>query len=90
MAKVWFFFSICLHNRSVDILYTKYNEKFFSYIVKSYPAAIGEVCPTGFETVEGSIAIPRGGMTPSSVKKVVVQRCQFFCTSPKKYLVDRP
>ena len=52
-------------------MYTKYNEKFFSYIVKFYPAAIGEVCPTGFETVEGSIAIPSGGMTSSSVKKVI-------------------
>ena len=32
--------------------------------------AVGDVCPNGFETIEGSVAIPRGGITPATVKKV--------------------
>ena len=32
--------------------------------------AVGKVCPNGYETVKGSVAIPRGGTTPTTVKKV--------------------
>merc|ERR1711974_53349 len=40
--------------------------------------AVGGVCPNGFETVEGSIVIPKGEMSPTSVKKDL-ESCSETC-----------
>ena len=56
-------------------------------MINYHLGAVGELCPSGFETVEGSVAIPSGGITPTTVKKVAhgVQKAHL-----RKVLVERP
>ena len=41
------------------------------------------MCPNGFETIEGSVVIPKGEISPSSVKKVLVNRLYIYIDRKK-------